>query len=252
MLQHMLQIAPKLSECVKHYADNAHYSEYGILPSGEPTGDQKTEEMMSDEGTYVEDTTTSEQLLQRFLRRLYSRRYDAALCKMAASRHFNVGNIEFSDHEDGCVIMKAVTEIADKYATDCPPPAQPSSTPDVTVAADPAADDPPMDDDALESPVLTPELTEETYQEQLNAWESAVAAHEKRAIETYLAVNAPLIVDDGADETRRKRRLAALPVTSEKRRKLIIKDYMCAQAVNWDTMRARHQSMFDPLKPHHR
>ena len=75
------------------------------------------------------------------------------------------------------------------------------------------------------------EMTAETYKQELELFESSVKAHEKRLLDNYLNVNAAIIVDDGADIERRKRKLLALPVASEKKRKLFVKDFMVAQGI---------------------
>ena len=57
-----------------------------------------------------------------------------------------------------------------------------------------------------------------------------------------------VIVDDGADDTKRKRQLYSVPSCTEKRRKLCVKDYMCDEGLDWDQARELHRSIFSSLK----
>lgn len=56
------------------------------------------------------------------------------------------------------------------------------------------------------------------------------------------------MVDDGSDDSQRKRKLEQVPICTEKRRKLFVRDYMCDQPLDWDQARELHRSIFAPLK----
>ena len=72
--------------------------------------------------------------------------------------------------------------------------------------------------------------------------------YEKRTLETFISSKVALVVDDGCDVAKRKRRLEGIPICGEKRRKLFIKDFMCAQGLNQEELRTKHKSMFGTLK----
>ena len=76
-----------------------------------------------------------------------------------------------------------------------------------------------------------------SYKAELEQFEAAVLAHKRRKMDEYLNANVTIIVGDGADTERRKRKLCALPVAAEKKRKLFVKDYMTQQPIDWERLR---------------
>ena len=87
-----------------------------------------------------------------------------------------------------------------------------------------------------------------SYKDELTKYETAMQNHRKRKLDDYIGTNASITVDDGTDTDRRKRKLLALPVAAEKRRKLFVKDFMIHQGIDLERLRERHQSVFDPLR----
>ena len=67
-------------------------------------------------------------------------------------------------------------------------------------------------------------------------------------MENFISSKLAFVVDDGKDDSKRKRKLERIPICTEKRRKLFIQDYLCDKGPNWDHARTMHRSIFAPLK----
>ena len=89
---------------------------------------------------------------------------------------------------------------------------------------------------------------QESYKIRLKEFNDAVAQHETRTVDNFIMGRVAFIVDDGADEVKRKRKLENAPICTEKRRKLFVMDFMCDKGLNWEQARALHRSIFAPLK----
>ena len=174
---------------------------------------------------------------------IIARKYEATLCKIAGHVSFSPIRLDLSTTE-AATLKKLIAEVKAQYELDFPPTPTPlnrtlGTTADANDCLD--ADSRVKMDEA--------ELTAMSYQEGLMSHDAAVQSHRKRALDTYISANAAIVVDDGADTERRKRKLIALPVAAEKKRKLFVKDFLVAQGLDRDKLKTKHQSMFDPINP---
>ena len=170
---------------------------------------------------------------------LIARKYEPTLCKIAAHATFSPSRLDLSIAE-AAPLKKLIAEVVTQYEQDSVVPA-----PEVigTIIDDSS--------DRLSADPVVMEVTSldaTSYKVELAKYDTAVQSHRKRKLDDYLGANASIIIDDGADTDRRKRKLLALPVAAEKRRKLFVKDFLIQQGIDWQRLRDRHQSAFDPLK----
>ena len=165
----------------------------------------------------------SKRLALKLMAGIVSRKYEPALCKIAAQSSFTPQLLNLSTPE-ASQLKKLISDVRTQYAIDFAAPAAASApAPELQLSGGG------MDPVALQ--LDEADMTAETYTQELELFESSVKAHEKRLLDNYLAVNAAIIVDDGTDLEKRKRKLLALPVASEKKRKLFVKDFMVAQGI---------------------
>ena len=186
-------------------------------------------------------TQSSKRLAQKLMRVLIARKYEPTLCRIANHPTFNTTRLDLSIPE-ATALKKQISDVVAQYEEDfnaTPPPM--IGTIDTTdrLPADPVVSVK-MDEVALDPA---------SYKVEQAKFDTEVQTHKKRKVDDYLNANVSIIVDDGVDTDRRKRKLLALPVAAEKRRKLFVKDYMTQQGIDWERLRERHQSVFDPLKP---
>ena len=185
-------------------------------------------------------TQTSKRLAQKLMASMFARKYELTLCKLASHPSFTTTRLDLS-LPDAATLKKVITDVVTQYEADFNKPDAPPST----SAADTADGLP-----AAQVTVMMEEsaLDASSYRIEQEKFDAAVLAHKKRKVDDYLNANVSIIVDDGADTERRKRKLCALPVAAEKKRKLFVKDYMTQQGIDWQRLRDRHQSAFCPLK----
>ena len=172
---------------------------------------------------------------------LFSRKLEFHVCKIASTTFFSTTRLDLSIAE-ASHLKKLIADVVAQYEEDFKDVPQPSFG-----TAD-ASDRLPAD----KIPTVTMDevpLNTISYKEDLKKYEETTTDHKKRKIDDYIIDNAKLIIDDGSDLSKRKRKLAALPVMSEKRRKLFVKDSMIGQPIGWETVKTKHQSMFDPVRP---
>ena len=163
------------------------------------------------------------------------------MCKIASTTFFSTTRLDLSIAE-ASHLKKLIADVVAQYEEDFKDVPQPSFG-----TAD-ASDRLPAD----KIPTVTMDevpLNTISYKGELKKYEETTTDHKKRKIDDYIIDNAKLIIDDGSDLEKRKRKLAALPVMSEKRRKLFVKDFMIGQPIGWETVKTKHQSMFDPVRP---
>ena len=129
---------------------------------------------------------------------------------------------------DASHLKKLISEVVTQYELDFPAQGQEQQLIDTI---DSSADR--VDAPGASVQLAEVDLTADTYKEELATFEQAVQAHHRRALDAYITANACIVVDDGSDMDRRKRKLLALPVAAEKKRKLFVKDFMVARCLNW-------------------
>ena len=171
---------------------------------------------------------TSKRLALKLMAGLVSRKYESSLCKIAAHNSFTPQCLNLSNPE-ASQLKKLISEVVTQYTDDFPPAGPQPTSHNVGSIADGGRLLEPHK--RVELQLDEAELTAECYQKELEKFEASVAAHKKRLLDNYIGVNAAIIVDDGTDLERRKRKLVALPVASEKKRKLFVKDFMVSQGV---------------------
>ena len=146
---------------------------------------------------------------------IISRKFEVTLCKVAAHAAFNLNRLDLSIPE-ASQLKKMITDVVTQYGVDFPPK---QAAPEVEVASELAPPPPVADDSAKVSLVQMEDtlLTDVQYREEQAMYEVAVQSHRKRALDNYINTNAALVIDDGSDIERRKRKLISLPVAAEKK-----------------------------------
>ena len=187
-------------------------------------------------------TQTSKRLVQRMMDSLTARKYEATLCKIAAHTSFTVTRLDLTIPE-AAPLKKLIAEAVAQYEEDFNPASQLPTTIGTVDTSDRLPADPIV--------TVTMEevaLSDSTYRDELAKYDNATQSHKKRKLDDYLGANASIIVDDGRDIEKLKRKLMSLPVAAEKRRKLFVKDYMIEHGLDMERLREKRQSVFDPLK----
>ena len=175
----------------------------------------------------------------------FSHKYDHALCKIGAQATFAPTHLDLSLPE-ASLIKKLIQEIAAQYAIDFPPEVVP---PLIPVEIERPLQEPEAEGPQVSVQLDQAKLTADQYVAELEKHNQAVASHNKRQLDTYITLNATIVVDDGADIERRKRKLANLPVSQEKKRKLFVKDLLISQGMDWERLKTDRKSMFSPMMP---
>ena len=83
---------------------------------------------------------------------------------------------------------------------------------------------------------------------KLEQHNDSMSVHENRTLQNFIMGKVALITDDNSDIVKQKRKLDAVAICTEKRRKLFIKDFMCEKELNWEQVRGGHRSISEPLK----
>ena len=171
-----------------------------------------------------------------------ARRYEPTLCRIAAHASFTTTRLDLTIPE-AAPLKKLIAEAVAQYEEDFNPASQLPATIGTIDTSDRLPADPIV--------TVTMEevaLSDSTYRDELAKYDNATQSHKKRKLDDYLGANASIIVDDGRDIDKLKRKLLSLPVAAEKRRKLFVKDYMIEHGLDMERLRENHQSVFDPLK----
>ena len=92
--------------------------------------------------------------------------------------------------------------------------------------------------------VAVPVLDENSYKEQLAAWNQDVEAWTSKLLEDFVQSQVHIVVDDQTDVTRLRRKVENLSLIKEKKRKLFLHDECVTTAVDWPKLKRRRLSMF--------
>ena len=187
-------------------------------------------------------TQASKRLALKLMANLIARKYEPTLCKIASHASLTTTCLDLSIAE-AAPLKKLISDVVTQYEEDFN-----SAAPQPTTIGTADTTDRLPADQFVTVTMEEVALDATSYKAEQAKFETAVQTHKKRKVDDYLGASVSIVVDDGADTDRRKRKLLALPVAAEKRRKLFVKDYMTQQGLDWERLRERHQSVFDPLK----
>ena len=145
---------------------------------------------------------------------IVARKFETSLCKLAAAKEFTPYRFDVSS-PDAAHIKKLISEVVTQYQLDFPSVAP---APQSGLIGRVDVDSAPSESCAHQGEVQLEaiDISADRYRVEMMAFNESVDAHQKRVLDNYINTNAALVVDDGTDIERRKRKLIQLPVAAEK------------------------------------
>ena len=243
---HLKMLFPKFDELITSYSGNDFYlREYGTSPDGtrDPAFADKLEGSDSDddgaEKKVPEGDTSSYKSrapLMRLCSRLAKNLFERTLACMvtdavkgAPSTHVDLTSTAATK------LRVAINGVKVLYDMDFPVVAQQVQS---TVIHRPSQSSP----HEVHVHVTAAIDDEETYKTKLADWNAAVAHYADQEQENFLHGHCTLVVND--DQLKRK--LRRIPILNEKKRKLFNLEAQNMKPLDWDRIKRRKKSMFQP------
>ena len=100
---------------------------------------------------------------------------------------------------------------------------------------------------SIEVRLTTPKIaTRAEYDEKLKSWSEAVQRHDNEHITQFVKSRCEIVQDNREDVDKLKKKLARIPVVTERKRKLFIYDGTNELPLDWPKMKRQRKSMYNP------